>query len=345
MALPFYGNEAALRTLEQMRGGGRLAQTLLLHGPGGVGKATLARRFGAELLGHEVQIEQDDLSLPANSEMIAEREKLQSDKRNDDPLLLGTHPDFLTFPPDGPLRQISIEQIRTLKERAQFGPSSGKYRIFLIDQVDRANENAANSLLKVLEEPPPYLLLIMTAENVYDLLPTIRSRAVMIPLSPLEEEEMERFAASRRLDQAARRVALAAGCPGKAVTVDIEAYDRRRAAMLTLLEVGAGMASFGEWVKYAEPIQASKNEKLDAYLETMGILLEDVLLLQSGWDKIKNPDIRIRIASVSASVSFRWVQRAAGKMEELRHLVRRNIQKGLALDAMAVELVSALAGA
>lgn len=344
MGLPFFGNEAAVRTLDQMRAGGRLAQTLLLHGPGGVGKATLARRFGASLLGHEGQIEQDDLSLSGNSDMIAEREKLPSDKRNDDPLLLATHPDFITFPPDGPLRQISIEQIRTLKERAQFGPSSGQYRVFLIDQVDRANESAANSLLKVLEEPPPYLVLIMTAENVYDLLPTIRSRAVMIPLSPLGDEEMQRFAASRALEQTGRRVALAGGCPGRAVSLDLESYDRRRAAMLALLEAGAGMASFGDWVKYAEPIQASKSEKLDSYLETIVILLEDILLLRSGWEEIKNPDIKIRMVNLSARVSFRWIQRAVGKVDELRHLVRRNIQKGLALDAMAVELLSVLGG-
>ena len=71
-----------------------------------------------------------------------------ADKRNDDPLFFGTHPDFLTFPPDGPMRQISIPQMRLLKERAQFKPLHGERRVFLIDQADRANEQAANSLLE-----------------------------------------------------------------------------------------------------------------------------------------------------------------------------------------------------
>ena len=91
----------------------------------------------------------------------------------------------MTFAPDGPLRQITIPQSRLLKERAAFMPMHGNRRIFLIDHIDRANEQAANSLLKTLEEPPSHLLLIMTAENAYDLLPTIRSRAVPFQFAPL----------------------------------------------------------------------------------------------------------------------------------------------------------------
>ncbi|SPE25390.1 DNA polymerase III, delta prime subunit (fragment) [Candidatus Sulfopaludibacter sp. SbA3] len=135
----FWGNQAVTQALEQMISQGRLAQTLLFSGPEGVGKATLARRLGAHLLGQAELIERDDLSLPANVEAIAAREKLPAEKRNDDPLMLATHADFVTFPPDGPLRQISIQQTRLLKDRAQFRPNKGNRRVFLIDHVDRAN--------------------------------------------------------------------------------------------------------------------------------------------------------------------------------------------------------------
>jgi len=158
----FHGNAEAARVLRQMLDGERVAQTLLLHGPEGVGKATLARRFAAQVLGHADAIEKDDLSLETNRDILADREKLAADKRADDPFLLATYPDFVTFCPDGPLRQISIQQMRMLKDRAQFGPLTGERRVFLIDGIDRANEQAANSLLKTLEEPPPYLILIMT---------------------------------------------------------------------------------------------------------------------------------------------------------------------------------------
>ncbi|MGE5644822.1 MAG: ATP-binding protein [Acidobacteriota bacterium] len=332
----YFGNRAVQEALGQMIASGRIPQTILLAGPEGVGKATLARRFAARLLGSPEKIEKDDLSLPHNLDIIAEREKWPADKRNDDPLLFATHPDFVTFAPDGPLRQISIPQMRLLKERAQFKPLHGSYRVFLIDQLDRANEQAANSLLKTLEEPPEHLILFLTAANPYDLLPTIRSRAVSLHVAPLGDEEMREFAAARGLDDAARRVALARGSPGFAVSLDLEVYDRRRDAMLTLLEAASGAAPFAAWVRYAESAQ-NRQEKLEPLLASLYGLLADVLALQYG-GAVRNLDIEPRLAAVAGKVSFDWLRKAIAKTDELAQLVRRNIQKNIAFDAMIIEL-------
>jgi DNA polymerase-3 subunit delta' len=334
----FWGNPRATEALEQMLAQQRLAQTLLFAGREGVGKATLARRLGARLLGRGEQIERDDLSLPDNLETVAVREKWSADKRNDDPLLFATHADFVTFAPDGPLRQISIQQTRLLKERAQFLPHKGSRRIFLIDHVDRANEQAANSLLKTLEEPPDHLVLIMTAENAYDLLPTIRSRAVPFHFSPLSVEEMREFVRARGLDQPERRVALAAGSPGLAVSLDLEAYDKRRAAMLALLKVAAGAAPFGSWIPVSEALGRSRSEKLDLYLKALYGLLRDLLLLHEGASEIRNEDIRGDLEALARKVQFAWLRKAVERVDEIAQLMRRNIQKTIALDALIVEL-------
>jgi DNA polymerase-3 subunit delta' len=334
----FCGNAHVAGALEQMLASGRLAQTLLFAGAEGVGKATLARRLAAEILPDPARIELDDLSLPENLEIVAGREKLAPEKRNEDPLLFASHPDFVTFAPDGPLRQISIQQTRLLKERSQFLPNKGSRRVFLIDRVDRANEQAANSLLKTLEEPPDHLILILTAENAYDLLPTIRSRSVPFQFAPLSPEEMARFVRSRGLDHAERRIALAGGSPGVAVTLDLEAYDKRRSAMLALLRVAAGAAPFATWLPVSEAIARSRNEKLELYLKVLYELLRDLLLLEEGAGAIRNADIARELEALAAKVSFAWLRKAVERTDEIARLIRRNIQKSIALDAMIAEL-------
>jgi DNA polymerase-3 subunit delta' len=334
----FYGNAAPAETLLSMSERERIPQTILLAGPEGVGKATLARRFAAQLLGDAEKIERDDLTLESNAGVIADREKWPADKRNEDPLLFATHPDFITFPPDGPLRQLGIEQMRLLKERAQFKPLHKERRVFLIDHIDRANEQAANSLLKILEEPPPHLIVVLTAENLYDLLPTIRSRVVTFHLGRLSPDEMRAFASSRALSSIERRIALAAGSPGLATSMDLETYDERRSAMLKLLEVASGHAPFAEWAKYAEAIAPRKQEKLELFLAVLYVLLEDLLALTLQSSDIRNSDIRRDLEKLAAGVSFNWIRLAVKKIDELSELVRRNIQKTIALDALTLEL-------
>jgi DNA polymerase-3 subunit delta' len=225
-----------------------------------------------------------------------------------------------------------------LKDLAQYSPHHGNRRIFLIDHVDRANEQAANSLLKTLEEPPEHLILIMTAENAYDLLPTIRSRSVPFHFAPLAAEEMREFVRARKLDQPERRMALAAGSPGVAMSIDLEVYDKRRAAMLVLLKVAAGVQPFSAWVPVGEALGRSKNEKLDFYLKVLYELLRDLLVLQQGGDEIRNQDVRRDLDALAQGLSFPWLRSAVKRVDEVAQLIRRNIQKTIALDALILEL-------
>ncbi len=345
----FWGNASTAKTLEGMIAANRIPQTLLLSGPEGVGKATLVRRFTARLMdtqetgasgrthGSAEKIEQDDLSREENRALIAERERWTGEQRTEDPLFFSTHPDFVTFCPEGPLRQISIPQMRLVRERAQLLPMRGRWRVFLIDQFDRASHQVADALLKTLEEPPPHLILFLTAENPFDLPATIRSRSVQFHLSPLSDAEMVSFAELRGLKDAVRRIALSGGCPGLAASMDLAAYEKRRSALLVLLEAASG-GSFAHWVQKSDSLIASKSEKLDLYFKILYGLLEDLLVLMHGGAAVRNQDIAGELQRLAIKVSFEWVREAIRCTDELIGLQRRNVQKGPSLDHMVMRL-------
>jgi DNA polymerase-3 subunit delta' len=334
----FYGNSNVAQTLAHMLEQKRIAQTILLSGPEGVGKATLARRFAAALLGDATKIERDDLSLPANLEIIEQREKWTSEKRAEDPLLFSSHPDFVTFAPEGPLRQLTIQQMRSLRTRAPFKPLHGAHRVFLIDHLDRANEQSANSLLKVLEEPPEHLVILASTENLYDLLPTIRSRSLILQMSRLSDHEMREFAAARKLPDSDIRIPLCEGSPGLAVTLDVEQFRERRALVLAALECAAGITPFSNWVQQSESFGTRKSERLDLYLKLAYAVLEDVLRAWQGVATIRNQDLEPRVQAISQAVTFGWIEHAIRCLDELVQMVRRNIQKVPALDGLIINL-------
>ena len=181
----------------------------------------------------------------------------------------------------------------------------------------------------------------MTARNAYDLLPTIRSRAVPFHFARLNEAEMRAFLSTRKVDQPERRLKLAEGSPGLAVSIDLEAYDRRRTAMLALLKVAGGLEPFGAWMKHSDSMGARRTEKLESYIEVLYSLLEDMVRLANGVaEDLRNQDIQGELKALAGRVSFEWLRAAVGRADELVELARRNIQKSIALDAFAVQLRS-----
>jgi DNA polymerase-3 subunit delta' len=350
----FIGNSEIVQSLRRMVVEQRLPQTLLFAGPRGVGKATLARLLAAGLncletpgdpCGHCSNCKRmlaADLALDHYQEMFAERQKLTAAQRDDSPLIVSTHPDFLIFPPDGPMQLITIQQARQLRAAARFGPSEGKRRVFLIDHADRANDEAANSLLKTLEEPAPSLTLILTAENPYELLPTIRSRSIPFYFAPLSPGEMDRFFESRPEIPDRERPRLrgwAQGSPGRALSLNVEEYLQRRDAMLALVKTSLDQGSFAELVAFTEASGRKMQEKLELLAESLTTLLNDLLHLRFGsGHALVNDDIREQLENIARSIPFEWFEKACGRLIEFEDLRRRNIQKQLALEALALEL-------
>jgi len=350
----YLGNQRIVANVRRMLAEDRLPGTLLFAGPAGVGKATLARFLAAAVNCEEADVDDfcgrcssclrilaADLSLPEYRQQADERAKMPAAKRGESPLIVSTHPDFLVFPPDGPLAIIGVEQARRLRSAAQFNPSEGHRRVFVIDHADRANDEAANSLLKTLEEPAESLTLILTAESPYELLPTIRSRCVPFYFVPLDAGEMERFFDTRDDFSSADRDRLASwsqGSPGRALALDVDEYLARREALLALLGVALDADSFTGLIGRTEALARRSKERLEVLTEALYGLLSDLLHLRLGSGRLINADIREDLRELAERVSLDWIEEAAKRLEEIDEFGRRNVQKQIALEALAIGL-------
>jgi DNA polymerase-3 subunit delta' len=123
-----------------------------------------------------------------------------------------------------------------------------------------------------------------------------------------------------------------------AASLDIELYQRRRASMLTLIKTGAGVSPYAAWLPISETLGRSKSEKLELYLKLLYDLLRDLAVLREGGTAIRNFDLRNDLGSLAQKVSRPWIIHAVKSVDEIAALLRRNIQKTIALDGLLMEL-------
>src|SRR5439155_15351815 len=173
------------------------------------------------------------------AEATEARDALKESEKKETRLFIQSHPDVLVIPPDPPQMMIKVDQVRRLIENIYFRPAEGKERVFIFTDSAFMKE-AANSLLKVLEEPPEFATMFLLAENAGELLPTIRSRSMVLPLKSLSVQEIEGYLAKHRPEWRAQQRALVArlseGAVGRARNFDLASYSAAREHALTILK-------------------------------------------------------------------------------------------------------------
>ena len=241
----FLGNAQTVTHLRESIRAQRFPHSLILAGPKGAGKYTLALML-AKAVNCLSPTESDGLpdfcgvcsnciriSNSANLEaLVAEaveaRESLRETDKRETRILIQTHPDVLIVPPDPPQLLIKLGQVRQVIHVAYYRPPVESKRSFSIFTSSAFMKEAANSLLKVLEEPPEHTSLILLTENPQEMLPTIRSRAVIHRLGALPAAELEALLAQRRPELKPQDRALAArlaeGAVGRALSMDLGVY-------------------------------------------------------------------------------------------------------------------------
>lgn len=164
----FAGNAAAKAQAARLFDAGRLPHAILIDGPAGSGKRTFARLLAAAAL------------------CESEGERPCGACRACRLAGAGHHPDILAA---GGGRTFSVDEVRALHAALAMGPNDGRYKIFLLAEVQNMTEQAQNALLKLLEEPPAFALFLLTCDSRFRMLPTVRSRCVQFSLGAVSEDE------------------------------------------------------------------------------------------------------------------------------------------------------------
>ena len=225
------GHEAAEAVLLQAWAGGRLPHGWLIGGPRGIGKATLAFRFARFVLAGGGP--KDMLGAPPSSLAIDPGSPVFHRVAS------GGHADLLTVErgvmddragrrrgEEGAVKrraEILVDDARAIAQFLHLTPSEGGWRVVVIDSADEMNQNAANAILKILEEPPRQALILIVSHAPGRLLPTIRSRCRRLELRPLAERHIVEILGRQRPDlkpaEAAALARLAEGSAGRALAL------------------------------------------------------------------------------------------------------------------------------
>ncbi len=358
----FHGNEGVVRRMRGMLGRDRLPQAVILSGARGAGKYTLAQMMAKAMnclsppatkdglpdfcgtCKNCIRIAQaDDLEARCD-EAVEARESMRDADKRETRILIQTHPDVLIIPPDPPQMLIKVDQVRHVIGGIYYRPSEGRQRVYIFTTAALMKE-AANSLLKVLEEPPEFATIFLLAENPGQLLPTIRSRSVTLSLAALPVEAIERDLAERRPQWTPKQRALVArlaeGAIGRARGFDLTTYTEARTDALTLLNSAISAADHSALFRVTETYRAGAEgqEKTQRLIRGIYSLLQDLIFIDAGLaELVRNTDIAGELKKMAKAVDFAWLSAASARLGEVESGMRRNLLRSLSLDAFATAL-------
>lgn len=310
---------------------GKLGGAYLFIGPQGVGKTTVARNL-AKILNCESML-RDEIGGSDSCDRCPACRKIDN----------FNHPDVRWITPHSPSRNILIEDIRNIQEDISLKPYESKKKIYIILEADSMTEEAANCLLKTLEEPTGDSLLILTASISDRLLPTILSRCQKVNFSLMRKAEIEKILIADfgvEANNAHFLAGLSEGKLGKAVGLKERDIVKEKNKVIDQFTAYSSIPKDGESSMDAEAFEAKNKEEIEEALEIAVSWYRDILALKCGVDTsmLINVDRKEELMMRANAYSYKDLEKIVETINATYNYLRQNVNAKLAVDVMIMKL-------
>jgi DNA polymerase-3 subunit delta' len=320
-----FGHEFLKQLLLKIEAERRVPNAVLFHGPPDVGKKSLAYGY--------IKVLNCKRGLAKGG---------RCDCRSCEKIARGVHPDVVISSLAPRSKQIVMDEARRIQELATLPPLEGRIRVVLIADADLLNPSAANSLLKILEEPPQHTLFLLVTTRPYAVLPTIRSRCVQLRVAPAPRAELAQWLSSTlnlTPEKAHVAVLLAEGRTGGALRYLLGAAAQSRLASLQELTTFArdGFAALFRTVTKLLRADQSVEEMMSLVLSWY----RDLLVCRASHgniDLVVNQDAAKQIAAMAPHYPVTGLLRAIARMVEYQKLTRRTVHERLMLEVLLSQI-------
>lgn len=255
----------------------------------------------------------------------------------------GNHGDIHFVEPLPDKRDISIDQLREIQRELSLRPYEAPRKACIIEPAERMSVNAANSLLKTLEEPPGNAIIILLTENADMLLPTIRSRCQLIRFSPLSPENIRLLLEKTGMtpEDAQLLAPLSEGSMQRAAELDNDTLAKRQKILINHLSA-LNIEKISSVFDSAEELAGNRDETL-ASLDLLLSFARDTVYLHAGNSEIINTTIRPALETFAARCTLDGALQILGAITETRRAVQRNANNKLALDCLFMKMAEVIA--
>jgi len=318
------GHEWAVDMLKKHVVNGTTRHAYLFSGPPGLGRRTLALRF-AQALNCQTPV---DVGVPCGTcRDCRQIEAMQ-------------HADLTVIQADSEGGTLKVDQIREARRTLTLKPYMAKYRVSIFLRFQEANDNSANALLKTLEEAPSYAVLILTADNPEQLLPTIISRCEVLRLRPLEVGRVQRELETKGMavDRAKLIAHISGGRMGYALrlTDDDALLDKREERLNELLTLLP--ASRVEKFAYADKLSKDKDAMRQAILFWLSYWRDVMLRTAQAETPLVNVDRNMEIEDLASRMDLSSARLVVSGLENALEKMDRNVNSRMLAEVLLLDL-------